>query len=99
VGLSKVRFFSAPEDEAPVTSGLIMHLDASDTDGDGNPANEPGVGATVSTWIDKSGQGNHASATGVPSLSRDALNGHPAIRFNGNAHYALPNLSSLTAGE
>lgn len=99
VGLSKVRFVAAPDDEAPVASGLILHLDASDTDGDGNPANEPGVGETVSTWVDKSGQGNNATASGVPTLSRDALNGHPAIRFNGSAEFALPNLSGLTAGE
>ena len=99
VGLSKVRFYSAPADEAPVTNGLIMHLDASDTDADGNADNEPAFGATVSTWMDKSGQGNHANATGAPQLYRDAVNGHPAIRFNGDDHYVLQDLSGLGAGE
>lgn len=100
VGLSKVRFYSAPASDTPVSSGLIMHLDASDTDGDGNPDNEPGFGATVPTWVDKSGQGNNAVlADGAPLLHRDELNGHPAIRFNGDDRYTLGDYSGLTAGE
>jgi P pilus assembly chaperone PapD len=32
---------------------LVIHYDAQDTDGDGNPANEPSNNNRIQTWVDK----------------------------------------------
>lgn len=100
VGLSKVRFVAAPAAKSPVSSGLIMHLDASDANADGSIVTEPANGSALTTWADKSGQGNNATAAnGAPTYIRDRVNGHPAVRFDGNDEFALPNFSGLAAGE
>ncbi len=73
---------SASLNALPVTSGLQMWLDASDAsslvyDAAGN----------VEQWSDKSGLGNNATQSGNadarPTYNTTALNGHPAIRFDG----------------
>ncbi len=100
VGLSKVRFYSAPKATAPVTSGLIMHLDAADANADGSIATEPANGSVLSTWADKSGLGNHATLLGgAPTYLKGRVHGHPAVRFDGDDAYNLPNFAGLTAGE
>ncbi len=67
----------------PVTTGLKLWLDATD-----------GVttsGATVTGWSDLSGNGHDGSYdSGAPQLVPGAINGLPAILFNGNGdHFAL----------
>jgi hypothetical protein len=99
VGLSKVRFYSAADDKAPVSSGLVLHLDASDTNGDGNIAGEPVTGATIGSWVDKSGTNHHGTVGGNPRLIRNVLNGRPVIRFDGSDEYTLPAFTGVTAGE
>jgi len=50
------------------------------TDGSGN----------VSQWLDESGNGNHASQTATaaePLAVTNAINGEPAVRFNGTSDY------------
>jgi len=61
------------------TNGLRFWLRASDITGvsDGQP---------ISTWPDNSGNSRPATSTGTfrPTLRANAINGLPAVRFNGN---------------
>ncbi|MFT5104989.1 MAG: hypothetical protein ACI9UA_000607 [Pseudoalteromonas tetraodonis] len=76
---------SRPAAPAPTISKqkLVLRLSASDgitLDGDGR----------IASWSDRSGQEHHASqpdAKRRPSLSRDAINGEPALRFSGNSEF------------
>lgn len=64
----------------PVTTGLALWLDA--TQGVATS------GSTVTGWTDQSGNGHDGSyATGAPQLVPGAINGLPAISFNGNGDY------------
>ena len=82
-------FGAAPASAAPpVTTGLKLHLDASQLTGLSD-------NATVTTWTDMSGLGNHATAAGTPIYKTGVLNGKPVIRFNSNSSFATANLSSL----
>lgn len=59
----------------PVSQGLVLHLES-----------DFGVvssGASVSTWQDLSGTGNHLTAAGSPTLVGGALNGQDFIYFDG----------------
>ena len=71
-----------------VTSGLILHLDAS------NPTSYPGTGTT---WYDLSGNGNNAAAEGTPTYT--ATNGGGFI-FNSSSDYfdLSPNLQESYSG-
>ncbi len=80
----------------PTTSGLVAWLRA-DTgvvvDGAGN----------VSTWTDLSGTGHHASqsnASARPHLNTSAVNGSPALAFNGTSGFLgiANSLSSFSGG-
>jgi hypothetical protein len=73
-----------PDSVPPVTSGLVLRMDASKITGVAN-------GAQLDTWADTSGAANNAiresgSSTGYPMYVAGALNGQPVVRFNsGNA--------------
>ena len=72
----------------PVTTGLKLHLDASQLTGLSD-------GATVNTWTDMSGLGNNATRTsGTPTYKTGILNGQPVIRFNNASSFTTANLSS-----
>jgi hypothetical protein len=72
----------------PVTSGLILHLDA------GNPASYPGSGTT---WTDLSGSGNTGVLTNGPGYS--GLNGG-RITFDGaDDVISIANSASLQVGD
>ena len=84
----------------PVTSGLLLHLDASDIDGDGiaEGLGEDGlVGNRITTWVDLSVNGNNvtdaANTTRRPALELNAINGRPVVDMAGNAY--LSRLDSL----
>ncbi len=69
--------------QAPVTSGLVLHMDASQITGTAN-------GAQLNTWADTSGLANNAirqsgSSAGYPQYVTGALNGQPVVRFNSAA--------------
>ena len=72
---------SPPANAAPpVTSGLVLALDASALTGLSD-------GQQVSTWTDTSGQANHAirqsgSSTGYPKYVANGINSVPVLRFN-----------------
>ena len=64
----------------PVTSGLVLRLDA-------NAVTGTSSGAQLGTWNDTSGLNNHAvrqagSSAGFPAYFTGAVNGKPVIRFN-----------------
>ena len=65
---------------------LLLWLDASDVNGDGDFDNEPYAGA-VDIWRDKSGGKRHASNGQGPELIYGAQNGRSILQFNGQGHY------------
>ena len=79
----------------PVTSGLDLWLDATDSatvfDGTGLNPGDSGFSGGVSLWSDKSGAGRDASSAGAlqPTYDSSAMNGKPAITFSGNAFFDL----------
>ena len=70
--------------QLPVMTGLNVWLDGSDPAGTGTaPAN----GSAVTTWADKSGNGNNTSSVvGTPTYSSTS-----GIVFNGVSYFNLPN--------
>ena len=62
-------------------SNLVLWLDASDVDADGETNDNPTNGAAVNIWADKSGNGNDAAGGTVPSYSARAINGKAAVHF------------------
>jgi hypothetical protein len=61
-----------------------LHLDASILDGS-DSANNPSDGTAVSTWGDRSGNGNDfTEATNQPTFKASWLNGKPAVEFDGS---------------
>ena len=81
--------------------GCSLWLDSADPNGVGT---QPANGTGISTWIDKSGNGNHAvaytSITSVatptpPSVVTKSLNGLPGLLFSGSSGMrCLPFLTS-----
>jgi hypothetical protein len=60
--------------------GLSIWLDGADPLGTGVP---PAIGAVVPTWVDKSGLGRNATATGSPTWSNGVV-------FNASPYYTIP---------
>jgi hypothetical protein len=63
---------------------IIFHYDAQDTDGDGNPGNEPNNNATLGTWVDTENAYNATQGTtnAMPRYRTTSINGLPAIDFD-----------------
>lgn len=66
-------------------SGCGLWLDGNDPAGTGS---QPANGATVSTWIDKSGNSNNGTS-GSATFLRDSLGAY--INFTGSQYYAITN--------
>jgi hypothetical protein len=70
------------KDNAPtsleVRNGLQLHLDASALDA---------PGGIVKAWLDQSGNGHNAIATGTPKQFGRAINGRPAVRLDGKGDF------------
>ena len=82
--------FTAPTD-LPVTTGLTLHLDASDS--------STITTGSVFTWNDKSGQENHVtqvSGTTAPAVLTGALNGKDVLDFD-NSRLETPDDTQITA--
>lgn len=68
--------------------GLVLWLDAGDPDGNGVTADNPADGADLVSWMDKSGNNNHAmvsagqNAGAYVSDPLEMINGRPVIRFS-----------------
>ena len=72
------------------TDGLILHLDASSIQGksEGDP---------VPIWFDTSPNQNHADqSAGTPTYTASALNGLPAVHFDGESRLAVSNSVGAT---
>lgn len=73
---------------------IIFHYDAQDTDGDGNPGNEPNNNATLGTWVDTENAYNATQGTtnAMPRYRTTSINGLPAIDFDWtNDYYDITN--------
>ena len=75
--------FTTPES---LVSKQVLWLDASDIDGDGDTNDNPADGDDVTIWADKSGNGNDAVGSTVPSYSTSAINGKAAVHFQPNEY-------------
>jgi hypothetical protein len=72
--------------------GCQLWLDGVDPDGTGIP---PANGTTISTWVDKSGNGRNGTASGTPTYSSTSLNGRPAISL-GSPNYFQGSLTNTS---
>ena len=90
----------------PLWGGLVLHLDASDSSTiEDSSGNNPGDGSFdssgVSTWNDKSGQGNHATQStpeNMPSwVGAGGPGGLDILRFE-EEYMSLPTVSQGTSG-
>ncbi|NQY11832.1 MAG: hypothetical protein HRT71_20235, partial [Flavobacteriales bacterium] len=90
-------------DEVPITinppplSGLVLHYDAQDIDGDGDLTDQPTDGANVTTWTNQSSSGD-ATATGgnEPTFSASGINSNGAVSFDGtNDFFSIANSNDL----
>ena len=88
--LSDVQSFSTGSFEFKADSlahrDLLLWLDATDVNGDGNLSNEP-FGGSVDQWRDKSGANRHAGNGNGPELRVNTLNGLPVLKFDGLNNY------------
>ena len=71
---------------ANISTGLLLWLDATDPDGNGNSTDNPTDGSSFSTWTDKSGNSHNATTLGgnwtAPVYKTSSgINSGPAIRF------------------
>jgi len=72
------------------TSTCTLWLDAADS------STLTLSGSSVTSWSDKSGNGNTATGSGSPGYSATALNSRPGITFNGSTQYfSLGNVLNL----
>ena len=82
---------------ATIMSGLQLWYDAADPNGTGVT---PGAG-TLSTWVDKSGNGRNAAVTGTFTIIPNTMNGLPVVSMTNNANtatnYALASVNAATA--
>ena len=65
---------------------ILLWLDASDVNGDGNLSNEP-FGGVVDQWRDKSGANRHAGNGNGPELRIGSWNGLSTLKFDGLGNY------------
>lgn len=62
-------------------SGLALWLDAADA------STLTLSGSNITSWNDKSGNANNATATGTPTYNTAGLNSRPATAFNGSCYF------------
>ena len=84
----------------PPVSGMTVWLDGQDPSGNGVI---PSNGATISTWVDKTGNGNNGSGGSAPTYSvGGAINGYNSLNFAGTSYYrsalatSMPSQTDLT---
>ena len=104
------KFSLTPEDDGneiqdpTEIDGAVLWLDANDVDGDGTAegtGEDSIVGGLVSSWADKSGQGNTVAQTaGAPELVENVLNSGtmPVLRFDGTDALTRAVTTGLPAG-
>ena len=65
-------------------SGCVLWLDGTDPLGTGTP---PSNGTSISTWYDKSGNGNNGTSGTAPSFNSSGINTKGVVSFNGSTAY------------
>jgi len=65
-------------------SGIQLWLDGNDPNGNGVV---PASGASVGTWVDKSGAGNNATSGTSPTFLSSAINNLGVLSFNGSTQF------------
>jgi len=65
-------------------SGCVLWLDGTDPLGTGTP---PSNGTSISTWYDKSGNGNNGTSGTAPSFNSSGINTKGVVSFNGSTTY------------
>ena len=65
---------------------LLLWLDSTDINGDGNLSNEP-FGGRVDKWRDKSGANRHAGNGNGPELRINSWNSLTTLKFDGQSNY------------
>jgi hypothetical protein len=81
--LSAILSATLSSQAVPVTNGLVLHLDAGSLSGLAD-------GQQVSTWLDLSGNGNHATARANPTFQQNVLNGLPVVHLGGGDTFHSP---------
>ena len=71
-------------------AGCALWLDANDINGNGTT---PSNGSTVTTWVDKSGNGNNATSVGTPTY------GTNLVLLGGSAYFTVPGVSANSSNE
>jgi Ni,Fe-hydrogenase III small subunit len=75
---------ASPVGPVNINSGILMWLDASDVDADGNAANDPANNSTLNTWKDKSGLAKNATTLAGQNATNyvtNQVNGKAVVRF------------------
>jgi len=80
-------FFSTAQAAPPVVNGLVLDLEANSL------AGLP-EGSAISLWNDLSGQNNHATGIGNPTVHHHVINGHSVVRLDGDDTFQSPLMSS-----
>jgi hypothetical protein len=94
-------YYNQPEQAEPQQP--MMWYEANDVDGDGNKANNPSDGSTISTWHDKSGN-NYDLTVKTGSEAEyygSEYNGNATLRFDNSLYYitdvsAMDNVKDYT---
>jgi hypothetical protein len=87
-GTGQVQALSTnPVTLSPLTimSGLQLWYDAADPNGTGVT---PTAQTTISTWVDKSGNGRNAAVTGTFTVIPNTMNGLPVVSMTNPAYWA-----------
>ncbi|NQY66554.1 MAG: hypothetical protein HRT72_02365, partial [Flavobacteriales bacterium] len=81
----------------PPLSGLVLHYDAQDIDGDGDFTDQPVDGSNVTPWTNQSSSDNAIAAGGnEPTFSTTGLGANGAISFDGtNDFFIIANSTEL----
>jgi hypothetical protein len=74
-------------------SGLQLWLDGSDPFGTGAPIP---TGVTLTSWIDKSGNGRNATVTGTFTVVPNSQNGLPAVSMTNSTVNTATNYATVT---
>ncbi|OVE73900.1 hypothetical protein BVX94_02435 [bacterium B17] len=84
----EIERWSLPEQTQDPTnvSGCVLWLDSSDIDGNFDGATgDPGIGADVTNWVDKSGSGNYAAPLSTePTVATNSTIGKHVVRWGWN---------------
>ncbi|WP_207592915.1 hypothetical protein [Halomontanus rarus] len=85
-----------PDTDAPVTDGMVMHLDA-------NVLSHLDDGSGIEAWPDRSDVGNYGyqgTEESRPVYSTDAMGGSPAVQFSrADETYMILNEKMVTVGD